>query len=272
MKNVLLAIFAHPDDESFGSGGTLAYHAAAGADVHLICATKGESGKITDPNIDPTTDKAALRENELKQACEALGIHPPIFLGYQDSGRHERTQHGNAKALMNVDIFELEQTLLKHIQALNPQVILTFDPHGIYGHIDHIQIHRAATAAFWSAAKVTAAPPKRLFYSAMASERMKRMQALRPNSPLSDLDADIYGVDEAAFAVVKDISAYKEKKQAAIESHRSQVGPQSSFRGQTDEAQDIFWQEMFSKETFTLGGLRGNLPNLPLNDFFAGLA
>ena len=149
--STLLAILAHPDDEAFGLGGTLAKYAALGHQVYLICATKGESGKITDPNIDPNTDKGQLREQELKDSCKALGIHEPIFLGYLDSGRFERTRHDDKQALMNVDELEIEQKILEHLAVLQPDIIITFDPHGIYGHIDHIKMHRAASAAFWSA-------------------------------------------------------------------------------------------------------------------------
>lgn len=267
MSKTLLAIFAHPDDEAFGCGGTLTRYAKEGAEVFLICATRGESGKITDPGIDPTTDKGQLREAELRAACRAMGIKAPIFLDYHDSGRHERTQYDNPKALLNVAELELEQSLLKHIAEIKPDIMLSFDPHGIYGHIDHIKIHRAATAAFWSADSVMQPAPGRLFYSAISAERMQLMQEARPNSPLSNLDSAIYGVAESSFAAIIDVSAYAAEKEAAIASHRSQVGPQSSFRQQG--AEDSVWLEMFRRETFTLGGLRGSFPAMPVADLFA---
>lgn len=267
----LLAIFAHPDDEVFGNGGTLTHYAKQGHNVHLICATRGESGKITDPSIDPNTDKGQLREQELKDACNAMGINPPILLDYQDSGRHERTQHNNDKALLNVDELEIEKVLLEHIARIKPDVILGFDPHGIYGHIDHIKMHRATIAAFWSADSVMNPAPKRLFFSAIASQRMLVMQEARPTSPLASLDAGIYGVAEESFAAIIDISAYAKEKEAAIKAHRSQVGPQSSFANATQEVKDEAWLEMFGRETFTLGGLRGSFPEMPVKDFFDGM-
>ena len=190
----LLAIFAHPDDEAFGTGGALTRYAAEGKTVKLICATRGESGKITDPDIDSASDVAELREGELREACKAMGLDAPVFLDFHDSGRQERTRYDDPKALMNVNEEDLEQALLPHIREVQPDIILTFDPHGVYGHIDHIKIHRAATAAFWSAGKVMNPAPKRLFYSVMASERMKQMQAMREDSPLSKLDPEMYGV------------------------------------------------------------------------------
>ncbi len=271
MSKTLLAIFAHPDDEVFGNGGTLTHYAKLGYNVYLICATRGESGKITDPSIDPKADKAKLREQELKDACKAMGIKPPILLDFQDSGRHERTQHDNPKALLNVDEFEIEKVLLKHIADIKPDVILGFDPHGIYGHIDHIKMHRATIAAFWSADSVMQPAPKRLFFSAISTERMLKMQEARPSSPLSNLDAGMYGVAEDSFAAIMDISDYAQEKEAAIKAHKSQVGPQSSFANATQEVKDEAWQEMFGRETFTLGGLRGSFPEMPVADFFEGL-
>ncbi len=272
MPRRLLAIYAHPDDEAFGTGGTLARYAAEGATVSLICATRGESGKITDPGIHPDSDKGKLREAELRTACAALGVNAPIFLDYHDSGRHERTRYDDPKALLNVDEFAVEQTLLSHVADLKPDVMITFDPHGIYGHVDHVKVHRAATAAFWSAGGVTSPAPQRLFYNAMAAERMREMQALRQSSPLSDLEPDLYGVSEGSFAAVLDVSVYAAQKEAAIRAHRSQTGPQSSFASMSDGTEKDLWQSLFARETFTLGGLRGAFPAMPVDDLFAGLA
>jgi len=263
----LLALFAHPDDEAFGTGGTLARYAAEGHDVYLICATRGESGKLTDPEIDAASDVGALREEELKAACEALCIHPPIFLGFHDSGRQERVRRDDPKALMNVDEEGLEKALLPHVVRLAPEVMITFDPHGVYGHIDHVKMHRAASATFWSSGNVMPNPPKRLFYTAVPTERFRAMQALREGSPLSGLDADLYGLSEGSFAAVLDVEAFAEQKQRAVRAHRSQVGPNSSFAA----VPEVMWREMFVKETFTLGGLRGSFPEMPVDDLFVGL-
>lgn len=271
MSHAILAVYAHPDDEAFGAGGALARYADAGHGVHLICATRGESGKITDPDIDPDADRAALREAELRAACAELGIQPPILLDYHDSGRQERTRFDDPKALMNVGEGELERALLPHFARLKPTVVLTFDPHGIYGHIDHVKIHRAATAAFWSAGGVATPAPRRLFYSAMGAERMRRMQEARPQSALAELDPDLYGVSEDSFAAVLDVRPWAERKERAVRAHRSQVGPNSNFRLDDAPAGEPAWQDTFARETFTLGGLRGGFPPSPVDDLLAGL-
>ena len=271
MPRSLVAVFAHPDDEAFGCGGTLARYADEGVAVHLLCATRGESGKITDPDIDPGSDVAALREAELRAACDVLGIAEPVFLDFHDSGRAERTRHDDPKALMNVDELELERVIRPHLVRLAPDVMLTFDPHGIYGHVDHVRIHRAASGAFWSTTFEDGSAPQRLFYTSMASDRMRQMQAARERSPLSDLDPDVYGVREDSFAAVLDVAAWRPRKERAVAAHRSQVGPRSSFAGMQDGPAKEMWEEMFLRETFTLGGLRGAFPAPPVGDLFAGL-
>ena len=269
MARTLMAIFAHPDDEAFGSGGTLARYSAAGDRVVLVCATRGESGKVTDPELGRVDDVGALREQELADACVALGIEEHVLLGYHDSGRQDRTRHDDPKALMNVDELELERALLPQLERYRPDVVLTFDPHGIYGHVDHLKIHRAASAAFWSAGKVQEPPPQRLFYTAMSSERMRRMQAARERGPLQGLDPDVYGVRDQDFAAVIDVHPWIERKRAAIRAHRSQVGPNSSFAGALEGPAAELWREMFARETFTLGGVRGGFPSGPVDDLFA---
>ena len=261
-----MAIYAHPDDEAFGSGGTLARYAAAGNRVQLVCATRGEAGKVTDPELGEVDSVGRLREQELRQACTALGIEAPVFLEYRDSGRQERTRHDDPKALMNVDELELALALLPQLERFQPEVVLTFDPHGIYGHVDHLKIHRAATAAFWSAGKVQPELPRRPFYNAMSSRRMRRMQAARDRSPFQDLDPDVYGLRDEDFAAVIDVRPWLEHKQAAIRAHRSQIGPNSSLVSVQDGPAADLWREMFQRETFILGGLRGSFPAGPVDD------
>ena len=109
----LLALFAHPDDEAFSSGGTLAHYARLGVQVHLICTTRGEVGKITDPELGEVLDVGAFREQELRRACEALGIEAPTFLNYHDSGRLERLKKDDPLASINADPLEMRGEQIK---------------------------------------------------------------------------------------------------------------------------------------------------------------
>lgn len=266
----LLAIFAHPDDEAFSCGGTLARYAAEGHQVHLICATRGEEGEIVHPDIDPSIPKGdprgKLREGELQAACDALGIHAPIFLEYHDSGFPIEVGLENPRALINADLATLERELLPHIAQLEPDVIITFDPHGMYGHIDHVMVHRAAIAAFWSAGGITPSAPKRLFFPMRSIREVEHLKANVDSTTINSLEPKVYGVSEDSFAAQLGIEAYLEQKRAGLAAHRSQLGPESRI----DEMIEV-QAGRFTQERFVLGGLRGSFPTMPVTDLFAGL-
>ena len=268
VKPSLLAVFAHPDDEAFSSGGTLAHYAKLGVNVTLISSTRGEAGKVTDPNLGEVSDVGALRELELQNACKALGINPPIFLGYRDSGRLERLRKDDPLASINADPLEVEQKIKDVIAQVQPQVMLTFDPHGGYGHPDHIVIHRAALAAFFSSGHLPGAP-KRLFYTAFPIE-IARMMFNSSATPTPGLSPELYGVSEDTIAFSHDVAPYLEQKTAALTAHASQVGPTSRM-GQMPEAQRLEMQKRMSFENFSLAGTRGAIQNYPLRGFFDGL-
>lgn len=257
----LLALYAHPDDEAF-SGGVLAHYAKLGVDVHLICATRGESGKITDPSLSHVTDLGAQREQELRDSCKALGIHEPIFLGYHDSGRFERTQNENANAFMHQDIFEVEAKLRPYVEDLQPDILVTFDPHGGYGHIDHLIIHRAVTALFYSSGT-----PKRLFYNVMPIAFSERMAQSGINQ---NLDPKVYGVTDATIAVRLNVAHVLDQKMASMQSHKSQMGANSRFAQMPPEYIQQM-QEGMKWEHFALGGTRTPIQTFPLKGLFDGL-
>jgi LmbE family N-acetylglucosaminyl deacetylase len=147
-KKRLLAVLAHPDDESFGPGGTLAYYGHQNVDVHLICATRGEAGEIP-PDFDRHFDDIGqLREHELRCAASHLRLSEVIFLGYRDSGMPGTETNQHPKALVQAPMEELVATVAHHIRRLRPQVVITFDPFGGYGHPDHIAMHQATMKAF----------------------------------------------------------------------------------------------------------------------------
>lgn len=268
----ILAVFAHPDDETFGCAGTLAHYAAKGARVVPVCATRGESGKVTDPELGEAAalgldGVGRLREAEMRQACAILGLEEPVFLGYRDSGRGDRLRRDDAQALANADSLEVEARVRAEIERFRPQVILGHDPHGIYGHPDHLALHRATLGAFFSSGGLDS-PPLRLFYHVIESEAMAAMADGRPG-PLADLDPRVYGVSPDTVAARMDITAQAAKKEAAIAAHRSQTGPTSnmSAAGMTPEMR----ARMLGVETFALGGTRGPIPHWPLRGLFDGL-
>ena len=144
----LLAVLAHPDDETFGMGGTLALYARRGADVYLACATRGEVGEMDERFMRGFTSVAERRESELRCAAQTLGLKQVFFLDYRDSGMpgSPDNQHPNALAAQPVE--QVAAKVARLIRELRPQVVVTFDPIGGYRHPDHIAIHNATVMAF----------------------------------------------------------------------------------------------------------------------------
>jgi LmbE family N-acetylglucosaminyl deacetylase len=148
----ILAVLAHPDDESFGMGGTLAHYARRGCDVYLVCATRGEAGEMDPEHLLGFESIAEKRESELRCAAEHLGLKEVFFLPYRDSGMTGSPDNSNPRAQINAPLEEVAVRVVKFIRELKPDVVLTFDPIGGYRHPDHIHIHNATVMAFEKAA------------------------------------------------------------------------------------------------------------------------
>ncbi len=147
-KPTLLAVLAHPDDETFGIGGTLALYAQRGANVYLVCATRGEAGEMDDCLLRGFSSIAERREAELRCAAEKLGLKQVYFLNYRDSGMLGSADNQHPRALVAQPLEKVAADIAHYIRLLRPHVIITFDPIGGYGHPDHITIHKATVRAF----------------------------------------------------------------------------------------------------------------------------
>jgi LmbE family N-acetylglucosaminyl deacetylase len=147
-KRVLLAVLAHPDDESFGMGGTLALYARRGVNVHLVCATRGEAGEVAPEMLVGFNSVAERRVEELSCAAGILGLAGVHYLDYRDSGMTGSSDNQNPLALCNAPLEEVAEKIAHHVRLLGPQVVLTFDPIGGYKHPDHIAVHRATVRAY----------------------------------------------------------------------------------------------------------------------------
>jgi len=173
-KPVLLAVLAHPDDETFGMGGTLAMYARRGVDVYLVCATRGEVGDVSPELLKGFNSVAELRESELRCAASLLQLAGVFFLDYRDSGMPGSPDNLHPKALASTPQDEVIAKVVHFIRQLKPQVVLTFDPIGGYRHPDHIAIHQAAVGAFYAAGKADYHPedlpayqPQKLYFHTM---------------------------------------------------------------------------------------------------------
>ena len=143
-----MAVLAHPDDETFGLGGTIATYARRGRDVYYVCATGGEIGTVDEKYLRGFKDIAELRAGELMRAAKVLGLKDVFLLGYRDSGMPDSEANKHPDAQINHSINEVAGKVVKYIRELKPDVVITHDPIGGYKHPDHVHIHRATVLAF----------------------------------------------------------------------------------------------------------------------------
>jgi N-acetyl-1-D-myo-inositol-2-amino-2-deoxy-alpha-D-glucopyranoside deacetylase len=144
----LVAIFAHPDDESFGIGGTLAKYSREAANTYYVCATRGESGTVDAEELQGHNTIGELRTSELECASKELGLQRVEYLNYRDSGMLGSEDNRHANSLFAAAMDEVAQRIIQQIQMLKPDVIITHDQFGGYGHPDHIKLHQATLRAY----------------------------------------------------------------------------------------------------------------------------
>ena len=237
MPRTLLAIFAHPDDESFGPSGTLARYAAEGVAVHLICATMGEAGESATPDLSERDDLASRREQELRCATSILGLTDVHLLGYRDSGMAGSPANQHPRALVQADPYTVAEQVADLMRRLRPQVVLTFDPFGGYGHPDHIAMHRATVAAFERLSERER--PHKLYFTTFPRTALRwivRLMPLfgaHPEAIGKNQDINLRAALEHELPVTTrvDTSAYYDVKQRAGSCHSSQLLGPVSFWG-----------------------------------------
>ncbi len=259
MERSMLVIFAHPDDEAFGTGGTLAKYASVGVRTTLVCATRGEVGEISDPDLATPDTLPSVREQELLCSAETLGLEKVIFLGYRDSGMIGTQDNEHPDAFMQANEEEVIDKLVGIIRRVKPQIVLTFEPNGGYGHPDHIAIHNHTVSAFHKAAQEDygvelgeAWHTDRLIYTAIPKsffvDMRSRLRALGEDT--SDLDrfdvaGNVWPDDQVDVEV--DVSDVVDRKWSALQCHQTQFGPDNLFRRLPDEdAKALMSREYFA--------------------------
>ena len=286
LQHRLLAVFAHPDDESFGPGGTLARYAAECAAVHILIMTDGAAGSVDPHATDAETDLAAVRASELRQAVDVLGatLH---HLHYRDSGMADSEANLHPDCLLQADPAEATGHVVRLIREIRPQVVVTHDPAGGYFHPDHIAVNRIVTHAFRLAGDASAYPdqieqgltayqPQKLYYTALPRTFIKwavRLLRLLRKDPTrfgrnGDIDLTRLGTPDELIHTWIDVGDYLDTKMLAGAAHRSQGGGpgfQRYFPG-------FIVRRMFGREMF----IRAHptpAPNAPVErDLFAGIA
>ncbi len=242
----LLSVLAHPDDESFGMGGTLAHYARQGVAVYLVCATRGEVGDVDPQYLRGFNSVAERREHELRCAAEKLGLAGVYFLDYRDSGMPGSADNNHPSALAAAPLEEVAQRVLHYIEELKPQVVLTFDPIGGYRHPDHIAIHKATVRAFELAVENLSAGadgyrPKKLYFNTIPRGLFRMGVKLLPlfgQDPHKwgrngDIDIAALAQEEFPIHAVINYKDVAEQKAEASACHASQggVGMSTGFMG-----------------------------------------
>lgn len=241
MTKTLLAVLAHPDDESFGLGGTLAYYGNKGYATYYVCATRGEAGTVDEEHLKGFKDTAEMRTAELMRAAKYLGLKEVFFLGYRDSGMPGMDANQHPDAQINHPIDEVAGLVVKYIRELKPDVVITFDPIGGYKHPDHIHIHNATVLAFDKADDASFHPeagapfkPSALYYQVFPRWFLRMTTRIMP----------LFGKDPTKFGRNGDINlkelaqvdfpihvrlntrSVSQQKNKASEAHASQGGMQ----------------------------------------------
>jgi LmbE family N-acetylglucosaminyl deacetylase len=273
----ILASYAHPDDEQ-GVTGTLALYGQQGVCTGLICATRGELGEISDAALATPETLGAVREQEMRTAAARAHIEQVWFLDYRDSGFIDSPRNHDAEAFINADPEEVVGRIVRIIREFKPQVIVTFDPTGGYGHPDHIAISRWTTDALHAGGDGTRYPqastawaPARLYYSALPRSFSRRLNAFIrkhiPESSFAGIDLEQMGLPDEEITNVVDVSDFVALKLDSVRAHATQWNPNSPFARVSEEMTNQ-WR---GKESFKLAAGTPPPPGADPGDLFAGL-
>jgi LmbE family N-acetylglucosaminyl deacetylase len=259
MPKTILAVLAHPDDESFGLGGTLALYASKGYDTYYVCATRGEAGTLDPQYLDGFKNTAELRTNELMRAAEILGLKGVFFLDYRDSGMPGTEENKHPEAQINHSIDEVAGKVVKYIRELKPEVVITFDPIGGYKHPDHIHIHKATVLAFEKAGDASFHPeagapfqPRALYFQVFSRRILRwsvRLMPLFGKDPtkfglnqdvnlkeLAEVDFPVHArIDITPVAEIKRQAGYQHASQGGTQMRRGWMGLMTKLLGEREE-------------------------------------
>jgi N-acetyl-1-D-myo-inositol-2-amino-2-deoxy-alpha-D-glucopyranoside deacetylase len=280
----ILFVHAHPDDEAIGTGATMALYAAAGARVTLVTCTLGEEGEIHVPALAQLVATEAdqlggFRIGELAAACAALGVTDHRFLGgagrYRDSGMMGLPTNDHPRSFWGADLDEAAGLLVEVIRETRPQVLVTYDPNGFYGHPDHIQAHRVAMRAAELAAAEGIGPAK-IYWTAVPRSTLEAGieqfadSSHNPFGNVKSADELPFGTPDEDITACVDAREHAEEKVAAVRAHATQIPANYWMLAVASN----FGAEFMGIEFYQLAaGSRGPAdgPNKWESDLFAGL-
>ncbi|MFD0165877.1 N-acetyl-1-D-myo-inositol-2-amino-2-deoxy-alpha-D-glucopyranoside deacetylase [Streptomyces decoyicus] len=286
----LLLVHAHPDDESINNGVTMAKYAAEGALVTLVTCTLGEEGEVIPPELaalapDRDDTLGPYRARELAAAMEALGVTDHRFLGgpgrYRDSGMMGAVQNERPDAFWQAPLDEAAAHLVAVIREVRPQVLVTYDPNGGYGHPDHIQAHRVAMRGAELAAQADFRPELggaheigKIYWNcnprSVVEEGFERLRAAGHTFPGVATVDDVPGVvpDSEVTASLTGDPAHTAAKAAAMRAHYTQIAVDGPFFALSND----LGQPLFGTEHYRLvRGVPGAAEGAREDDLFAGI-
>jgi len=245
-----MVVHAHPDDESIGTGGILAKYSTEGIKTVLVYGTRGEVGEILNPDfISPSPDLKIenIRMLELEKALKILGVESVHFLGYRDSGILGSPDNNHPQAFAKANMQEATSKLVDIIRRERPNVIVTYNERGFYGHPDHIMANRVTLQAFRTADDpefeckngLKLWHPNKLYYIAAPISRLRMINRLvleRGEKP--HFDPEDLGTPDDEITTVVDVREYLPQKLEAINCHQSQISPNIFFRNLSNKSRD----------------------------------
>ncbi len=265
----LMAVHAHPDDEGSTTGGVLARYADEGVRTVLVTCTNGELGdgpggaKPGEPGHD-TAEVVGLRRKELEESCRVLGVEHLELLGYHDSGMMGWPQNEAPHAFWNTPVDEAAAKLAELMDRYRPQVVVTYDEHGFYGHPDHIQANRVTLAA----AEATGIP-RRVYYTAIPRSAIagfaETVRAMGVEFPEPVDEDPEFGTPDELITTTIDCTAVTDRKFDSLAAHASQS--ENIFF--LNLGRDVF-ASLFGEEMFVRAWDRTGTP-VPEDDLFSGL-
>lgn len=236
----LVALHAHPDDESSKGAGTVARYADAGVRCVLVTATGGEAGDILNPAMDVPgiADRLAeIRRDELEQAAEIIGYDEVILLGYRDSGMPDTDHNEHADAFVNAPFDEVLSRLVEIVRRERPDVVMGYDDHERYPHPDHLRVHDLSLAVFAAAADPAFAPDlgpaweiSKLYAPAFTAKRITALHdavvARGLESPFERWLEGLESYTEDGKTISRiDVTGYIDRARLALRAHATQVDP-----------------------------------------------
>jgi N-acetyl-1-D-myo-inositol-2-amino-2-deoxy-alpha-D-glucopyranoside deacetylase len=262
----LLLVHAHPDDEAISTGGVMMKAKSDGHRVVLVTSTRGEAGEIYNMNEQSTRPHLGeVRTKELQAAARILGVDRLEVLGYRDSGMVGTADNENTKSFHKAPLDQAAAKLATILREERPQVVVTYDSDGTYGHPDHIKAHHVTNAALALLEKEGWRPSK-LYYTAIPRSLMEKFMEQVPEEDRRNDTIQIIGTPDELVTTRVDVSDYVDQKRQAFAAHVSQNDPNSWFTTMADQ----LYRMAFGTEYYRLApGKPGS--ELPEPDLFAGI-